>query len=143
MRKDLGSSFFLVKIFKRDHCAGFGRHYFSYEDFRKSCGSEVCRPLSWGKYKNIYYAMYLERQNMYLIFRYDGWEGGMMKSSKGFKSDQQLFSKVYICVLFIFRFCCFAFQEWIPWFWGLQKIIAIHWIYKLNHKRVSSSSLKH
>jgi hypothetical protein len=35
----------------------------------------------------------------------------MMRSSRGFESDQQLFSKVCVWVLFISGFCCFTFQE--------------------------------
>ncbi len=38
-------SFFLMKILG-DDCGGFGRRW------RKNCGSEVCRSLSWKKYKN-------------------------------------------------------------------------------------------
>ncbi len=67
-----------------------------------------------GSTKTICYAMYSERQNIYLITMYDGKEGGMMRSSRGLNSDQQLFSIVCVCVLFVSRFCCFVFQERVP-----------------------------
>jgi len=75
-----------------------------------------------GKYETIRCAMYLERQNIYLRIRYDGWIGGMMRSSRGFENGQQIFSRVCVCVLFVFGFCCFDFEEWVPWFWELQRI---------------------
>jgi hypothetical protein len=42
----------------------------------------------------------------------------MMKSCRGFKSGEQLFSKVCVWVLFVSRFCCLVFREWVPWFLG-------------------------
>jgi hypothetical protein len=94
-----------------------------------------------GSTKTIHCAMYLERQNIYFRTKYDGWKGGMMRSSRSFESGQQLFSRVYVCVLFVSEFCCLAFQKRIPWFWELQKIITIHWVYKVDHKRDGCSSL--
>jgi len=38
-------------------------------------------------------------------------EGGMMKSSRDLENSEQLFSKVYVWVLFIFGFSCLDFQE--------------------------------
>jgi len=49
--------------------------------------------------KIIRYAMYLERQSIYIRTRYDGWKGGMMTSSRGLESGQQLFSRVCVCIL--------------------------------------------
>ncbi len=37
---------FLVKLVEGNWCGGFGRHYFSCEDFRINCESEFCRSLS-------------------------------------------------------------------------------------------------
>jgi len=34
--------------------------------------------------------------------------GGIMRSSRGLESSQQLFSRVCVCVLFVSRFCCLA-----------------------------------
>jgi hypothetical protein len=67
-----------------------------------------------GTTKTICYAMYSERQNIYLITMYDGKEGGMMRSSRGLNSDQQLFSIVSVCVLFVSKFCCFIFKSEYP-----------------------------
>ncbi len=65
--------------------------------------------------KTICYVMYSERQSICLKTGYDGWERGMMRRrSRGLESSQQLFSKVYVCVLFVFGFCCFVFQKQIP-----------------------------
>jgi hypothetical protein len=94
-----------------------------------------------GNTKIIRCAMYLERQSIYLRTRYDGWERGMMRNSRGLESGQQLFSIVCVCVLFIFGFCCLAFQKRVPWFWELQRIASIHWIFKVNHKRDGCSFL--
>jgi hypothetical protein len=70
--------------------------------------------------------MYLERQSIYLRTGYDGWERGMTRSSKGLENGQQLFSRICVCVLFISKFYCLAFQKRIPWFWELQRIIVVH-----------------
>ncbi len=86
-------------------------------------------------------AMYLGRQSIYLRTRYDGWEEGMMRSSRGLESGQQLFSKVCVCVLFVSGFCCLVFQERVLWFWELQRTTTIHWVYKINHKRDGCNSL--
>jgi hypothetical protein len=40
----------------------------------------------------------------------------MMRSFIGLESSQQLFSKVCVCVLFVFGFYCRVFQKWVPWF---------------------------
>jgi hypothetical protein len=91
--------------------------------------------------KIIRYVMYSERQNISLRTRYDSWEGGMMRSSKGFESGQQLFSRVCVCVLFASGFCCLVFQKRIPSFWQLQRTIVVHWVYKVDHRRDGCSSL--
>jgi hypothetical protein len=44
-----------------------------------------------------------------------------MRSSKGRENDQQLFSKVYVWVLFVSSFYCLLFQESVPWFLGTLK----------------------
>ncbi len=94
-----------------------------------------------GKYKRIHCAMYSRRQSIYLIIGFDGWERGMMKSSRDLKSGQQFFSKVYVWVLFIFGFYCLAFQEQILWFWELRRIARVHWVYKVDHTQDGCSSL--
>jgi hypothetical protein len=69
--------------------------------------------------KTIYCAMYLERHTIDFRTGYDGWERGMMRSSRGLESGQQLFLIVCVCVFFVFGFYCFDFQERVPWFWEL------------------------
>jgi hypothetical protein len=85
--------------------------------------------------------MYLKRHNIYLRTRYDGWKGGMMRSYRGLESNQQLFSRIYVFFLFVYGFCCLVFQERVPWFWELQMITTIHWVYKVDHRRDGCSSL--
>jgi len=64
--------------------------------------------------KTIRCAMYSRKQSIYLRTRYDGLTGGMMRSSRGLESDQQLFSRICVCVLFVSGFCYLVFQERVP-----------------------------
>jgi hypothetical protein len=51
---------------------------------------------------------------MYLRTGFNGLKRGMMRTSKGFKNGQQLFSKVCVWVLFVFRFYYIVFQKRVP-----------------------------
>jgi hypothetical protein len=67
-----------------------------------------------GKYKTIRYTMYSKKQSIYLRTGFNGWARGMMKSSKGLENNQQLFSNVCVCVLFVSKFYYLTFQEQVP-----------------------------
>ncbi len=88
---------------------------------RGSCWNEVFGSMSRRKVRDDPLCNVLREAKCLSKVGFDGWGGGMMKSSKGFESGQQLFSKVCVWVLFIFGFCCLAFQERVPWFLGTPK----------------------
>jgi hypothetical protein len=67
-----------------------------------------------GSTKAIHCAMYLERQSIYLRTRYDGWEGGMIKSFRGLKSDQQLSSKSMFVFCLYLGFVVLLFKSEYP-----------------------------
>ncbi len=46
----------------------------------------------------------------------------MIRSSRGLESGQQLFSRICVCVLFVYGFCCLAFQEQVPNFENSKRL---------------------
>jgi len=88
----------------------------TFEGFAENAKVKMCRP---GKNRSLF----------------NNWEGPYFfveyKDGKGFQEQNHgnkmcMLLKSRVCVLFIYGFCCLAFQEQIPRFWELLRIIAIH-----------------